>query len=760
MHILTKVLSHTLSSDSGLGRACLAGLFVVSCLLPQAALASGSHSQVAELTQQLESLLKDTSEGNEVALSAIQRVVLSRSESLKRLMRESPADVAQFQLPAALRDRLPMSFSESVEAPFSQSGELEVVFRDEESGKAQLHYYLKTSHQRLEILLTDPRPGLRTGMQVHALGTSLDNLLAISSGADLEVLAYGGTADGSASGSSGLTGTMGAQQVAVLMVNFTSQPEVPWTAQQVEDAVFFRANDFIRENAYGQTWLEGDVFGWFTLNVDPAGCPSSDIAVAGKQAASEAGIDLSTYTRIVFAFPDIGCSYSGEATVGGSPSYAWFDGTITNAGVVSHELGHNLGLYHAHSLDCGADVLNSSCTVFEYGDVLDRMGTATAGHYNAYQKSRLGWVGEFSSAELLSPTVSGTYTIESLSSQNAGAKALRFPRSVDPATGNTEWFYVEYRDGTGADGFLAGSRYEPTVSGGVVVHVGEDADPNSSGLLDMTPNSQKYDMDDFALAFGSSFTDSVSGITISVSQSAAGQALVQLDLGDGDSNVCQSATPSLQVLSASTSAAVTAGTAVDYRFAVTNEDGAACPGANISLVAEALADWDAMFAEPVLMLAPGERQEVILTVVSAASSTAGYYDINVKAQHESGTLSGSQVTYVIEAPSQQSDVQAPTQPLSLAVNVGRRKADLSWQPSSDNVAVAGYRVWRNGMLIADTGTNSYSDFDYQKGMDYQYQVEAYDAAGNLSVPSEIVSTADTSTTTSGGGSKGGGKGKK
>ena len=65
--------------------------------------------------------------------------------------------------------------------------------------------------------------------------------------------------------------------------------------------------------------------------------------------------------------------------------------------VVTHEQGHNLGLPHASSRECtnaagAAMTWSSKCNTCEYGDEIDTMGNRRAGHYNAWYKSRLGWL--------------------------------------------------------------------------------------------------------------------------------------------------------------------------------------------------------------------------------------------------------------------------------------------------------------------------------------------------------------------------------
>jgi fibronectin type 3 domain-containing protein len=73
------------------------------------------------------------------------------------------------------------------------------------------------------------------------------------------------------------------------------------------------------------------------------------------------------------------------------------------------------------------------------------------------------------------------------------------------------------------------------------------------------------------------------------------------------------------------------------------------------------------------------------------------------------------------------------------MTVGTNEADLSWQPASDDVGVTGYDVYRNGAKIASTTGTAYADMSMSQGNTYQYTVDAYDAAGNISATSAAVS---------------------
>jgi cysteine-rich repeat protein len=85
------------------------------------------------------------------------------------------------------------------------------------------------------------------------------------------------------------------------------------------------------------------------------------------------------------------------------------------------------------------------------------------------------------------------------------------------------------------------------------------------------------------------------------------------------------------------------------------------------------------------------------------------------------------------------DVSPPSRPTGLhATVVSSSKINLSWNASTDNVAMAGYRIYRNGRKIGTAPGLSYSDIGLQPFKAYTYRVAAYDAAGNVSSKSNGV----------------------
>src|SRR5262249_3198749 len=111
--------------------------------------------------------------------------------------------------------------------------------------------------------------------------------------------------------------TFGVQKTLVMLVNFQDNLSQPWTLDDVRGVVFGTVSDYFKENSYQQTWLTGDVVGWYTLSMGTTSCDNKLIASYANSAATAAGINLSAYTRYVYMFPSLSsCGWTGMATVG------------------------------------------------------------------------------------------------------------------------------------------------------------------------------------------------------------------------------------------------------------------------------------------------------------------------------------------------------------------------------------------------------------------------------------------------------------
>ena len=89
------------------------------------------------------------------------------------------------------------------------------------------------------------------------------------------------------------------------------------------------------------------------------------------------------------------------------------------------------------------------------------------------------------------------------------------------------------------------------------------------------------------------------------------------------------------------------------------------------------------------------------------------------------------------------DTQAPTTPTNLTASaVSSTQINLSWNASTDNVGVAGYKIYQNGgttPIATVTSGTTYQNTGLAGSSSYSYTVVAYDAAGNASPATAAVS---------------------
>lgn len=85
-----------------------------------------------------------------------------------------------------------------------------------------------------------------------------------------------------------------------------------------------------------------------------------------------------------------------------------------------------------------------------------------------------------------------------------------------------------------------------------------------------------------------------------------------------------------------------------------------------------------------------------------------------------------------------SDTTAPSAPANLSASAtSSTQINLTWSAATDDTGVAGYKVSRDGVEIATvTSETAYQDAALTPSTAYTYTVTAYDAAGNVSAPSQ------------------------
>jgi len=486
-------------------------------------------------------------------------------------------------------------------------GELEVLYEDY-AGGARLRHYLKVDNgRRLRLEFSGDAPEFLTGTRVRAHGRLQNDTLALSSSGDLQAMALAAP------------NTFGEQKVVVILVNFTDVNAQPYSTADASAVTFQSTSDFYRENSYQQTWLSGNVYGWYTIPMTSATCDYDLIGSLADQAATNAGVNLSQYTRKVYAFPQIGaCSWWGLGTVGGSPSRAWINGSF-QLKVVAHELGHNYGDYHSHSLPCDS----AGCSMVEYGDDRDMMGGSATGHFTAFQKERLGWLNYSGSPSLTTINQSGSYFVEAYATQTPNPKGLKILKEVD-ATGQRTYYYVEARAAVGFDG---------SVTPGVLVHTASESSGTTSNEVDLDPATATFDS---TLDPGQTFTDAAAGVSITTAWAESTGAMVNVIL---QGPPCSEAAPTVSISPAGLSSA--AAQPVNYTVTVKNNDGATCDTATFGVSSVVPASWSGTFTTASVSLAPGASTSAALTVTSA-SGADGQYSFQALASRSGASGVGSQ----------------------------------------------------------------------------------------------------------------------
>lgn len=87
------------------------------------------------------------------------------------------------------------------------------------------------------------------------------------------------------------------------------------------------------------------------------------------------------------------------------------------------------------------------------------------------------------------------------------------------------------------------------------------------------------------------------------------------------------------------------------------------------------------------------------------------------------------------------DTTPPSTPTNLKPSASvANNVQISWSPSSDNIAVTGYEVSRDNSVLGMTGANNYTDRSAAGNKTYTYKVRAFDAAGNASQVASVTVT--------------------
>ncbi len=325
------------------------------------------------------------------------------------------------------------------------AGTVIVRVLDEPSGST-MQYLLRDEFGHRFVLDFATDPGLRTGEPVEVSGVwRNERVLAVDSFESKAVYLYRRDAP--------LVRTPKQHRVAILAMQQASVTE-----QQALEAMNGTVNStsvFYAENSRNLDTFHAGIFKRYNISYTDNDClydNTSNITDAMINAFKNDGYNTANYDHIAVIVPDsCGTDWSG----------AWADGgSISDSGVISlaaismykdvdvgirlfsHELGHNIGLDHARSMNCGSSVFytakGAGCSSSEYGNYNDVMGSGRDVYFSAPYQRFMGWTG---AANIATAGQSGTFNLQPADGPLCGVRSVRIP--IPGESGY--YFHVEFR---------------------------------------------------------------------------------------------------------------------------------------------------------------------------------------------------------------------------------------------------------------------------------------------------------------------------
>lgn len=745
-------------------------------------------NDVKVITSSIISFSKDNSLKQAVKPEDIlnQRITDSatRKEKMLVLLEKDVTKFLEYAVPEKVITNYDSRIKNNFEKEIEISGEIEnLILENFEKKESRTELYLKSDGKRMRLFPLDKSmETIPTRSIVKINGFILDNKIAVSSytkpasqqsddslvtftNPDEKIVDFLTTSPTQTASSQPTIN----KKIAVVLFNFENKKEEPWTVENIKKWTFTDRNSvagYYKEASFGKLNFTGDVFGWITLPISlrEGSCSPYEWSTKAKEILSAQGINLDTYDYVINAFPRTDCGPNGWAEIKGRLS--WIDGSYelfspipsyiylnSNATVVIHEIGHNLGTHHANSLECKdssntkvAIDIPSRCISFEYGDPFDVMGTdpQSSRHFNAYHKGQVGW---FNTANLSQVTKFGKYNIfpqeRNLSTR---VQSLRIPAGLDQY-GNRLFYYLEYRRPFGIfDNFATTDK----VVNGVSIRLGKRYFDyyDQVNLIDTTANT--YEVTDSALSLNQTFDDNIRGIKIKTTFVGPNYATIEYSKYKPP---CVRSKPDAKIFPIASWGKP--GESLQYSLELTNNDSPSC-GASIFKVNPVLfSDWRQYPENLSITVKPLERVAQTFFVSSSSYNPTGYFTFREGIRHPAGGQYnvGISANYNVYY----SDVTPPEiifiNPVDgQTVSGGYQKITLSI--TDKETAVGGANIFYDDYQhICNLMNDCWFDFSKLTNGSHILKVDAYDVVNNSSHAQinfivEISSPTPTSTATS------------
>jgi len=581
------------------------------------------------------------------ALASLTSVLQERTEVMKGLIKDNTNKFLKNSLPKGIYDKLPASVKILIEQNKSVKGKFEKII--EENIKTgylkEKNYITDVTGKKYEIHTAKGKLNLEPGSEITINGIVYQFDIAVSDDSIIE------TTSPPTSGQSSL----GDHKTLVIPFTFTDYTNQDLTSSQLSDIYFSETNDslktFYEEDSNNKFSFSGAVTPWVTVPYSKADlCGGSlsyrEITAPATAAATALGYNLGDYEFVSYIIPPwSSCnSWTGVAEAGGDLSIISIqknsiDNTVMiplTKSTIYHEIGHNLGLGHSSTYDCGIDAISTSgnCVVSVYGDPFDVMGNGQGSSLSLSNSPNKVALNVIPSINIQDVTTSGTYTIQKLETESTGTQVLKIPKE------NTDdSYYIGYRQPIGIDTILP-----TTMTSGASIHI---SGHNGQFFLDTTPgtnSNSSLDFRDGALTDGASFYDLINGITITQNSHTSSSVTLQVTV---DHPLCAKYNPTINISPLSQNGYSTQ--TLYYSVTVTNNNSPACATANFNISQSLPSGFAYATSIPSIPLASGASSTFTLPVTSLFNTVDGFYNFDVTL-HDSSTNGGSAsatATYVV-----------------------------------------------------------------------------------------------------------------
>lgn len=370
-----------------------------------------------------------------------------------------------------------------------------------------------------------------------------------------------GTGSGPAHGAVGTipsSWTTGNRSFLYIRCAFPDSPADPQNEQECYD-MLKNANDFIVQNSYGRCYLTYAVpplvilpypTAWYTARGDGV------LQDHARQIARGMGYDYQNFNLDAVRWTGGPGSYGGAAYVG-------FQGMwmkTSSVGTFLHELGHNLGLWHANFWLTSPPSITGPGENLEYGNTFDLMGSSgSLGHYTASTKAVISWMPQ---EQFWNVTRSGLYRVSQTDSGIADP-SLRYALRIRQDSERDYW--TEFRQLFASNtGLMNGvmMTWDRWGLSGIGGSGGNPTNGSNGGahLLDMTPGSFGNGItdtrNDSALWVGRTYSDPDFNIHITPIAKNAGTIPPSVDVRVQIGSVPGNTAPSLSINASNTSPAL------------------------------------------------------------------------------------------------------------------------------------------------------------------------------------------------------------